>query len=108
MSQTACMMQVSGHIKSPEGKKVMALGGKWNEYLHCQRCDEEGDPLPDAPKTRLWTVCLLRLCFCSVTASLLLSPTLRVCRVCHTAFSASLLTKFLHLTTWRCTLVEST
>jgi len=41
----------------------MALGGKWNEYLDCQRCDEEGDPLPDAPKTRLWTVCSLRLCF---------------------------------------------
>ena len=52
-------MQVSGHIKSPEGKKIMALGGKWNEYLDCQRCDEAGDPLPDAPKTRLWTVCPL-------------------------------------------------
>jgi hypothetical protein len=56
-------VQVSGHIKSPEGKKIMALGGKWNEYLDAQRCDDAGDPLPDAPKTRLWQVdCVLPAC----------------------------------------------
>lgn len=46
--------QMSGHIISAEGKKVMAVGGLWNEYLDCQRCDEEGDPLPTAEKKRLW------------------------------------------------------
>ena len=45
---------MSGHIISAEGKKVMAVGGQWNEYLDCQRCDEEGDPLPSAEKKRLW------------------------------------------------------
>lgn len=46
--------EVSGHILSAEGKKVMALGGKWNDYLDAVRCDEEGDPLPDAEKLHLW------------------------------------------------------
>ena len=49
-------LQMSGHIISAEGKKVMAVGGKWNEYLEGQRCDEAGDPLPDAPRKRLWQV----------------------------------------------------
>lgn len=47
---------MSGHIISAEGKKVMAVGGLWNEYLDCQCCDEEGDPLPTAEKKRLWEV----------------------------------------------------
>jgi hypothetical protein len=47
---------VSGHISTAEGKKVFALGGKWNEYLDAQRCDEEGNPLPDAEKLHLWKV----------------------------------------------------
>lgn len=48
--------QVSGHITSADGKKVFALGGKWNEYLDAQRCDEEGNPLPDAETLHLWKV----------------------------------------------------
>jgi len=79
-------VQVSGHIKSPDGKKIMALGGKWNEYLDCQRCDEEGDPLPDAPKTRLWTVCPLRLCFAASKSYFLLSLILWTCWACIIAF----------------------
>ena len=35
---------------------MFALGGKWNEYLDAQRCDEEGDPLPDAETLHLWKV----------------------------------------------------
>ena len=58
-------MQVSGHIVTKEGKKVYALGGKWNEYLDAQRCDEEGDPLPDAKTLHLWKV---RLLMCLLTA----------------------------------------
>lgn len=49
-------LQVSGHISTAEGVKVFALGGKWNEYLDAQRCDEEGDPLPDAETLHLWKV----------------------------------------------------
>ena len=71
-------MQVSGHIKSPDGKKMMALGGKWNEYLDCQRCDEEGDPLPDAPKTRLWTVSSPSLQLCNVTLLLWLASLVQI------------------------------
>lgn len=46
--------EVSGHISTKEGKKVYALGGKWNEYLDAQRCDDDGNPLPDAEKLHLW------------------------------------------------------
>lgn len=35
---------------------MFALGGKWNEYLDAQRCDEEGNPLPDAETLHLWKV----------------------------------------------------
>lgn len=48
--------QVSGHVTTAEGVKVYAVGGKWNEYLDAQKCDEEGDPLPDAPIMHLWKV----------------------------------------------------
>ncbi|KAK9806522.1 hypothetical protein WJX73_006646 [Symbiochloris irregularis] len=46
--------EVSGHVISAEGKKVLALDGAWNSHLDMARCDEEGDPLPDAHTTRLW------------------------------------------------------
>ena len=39
-----------------EGKKRIALVGKWNSYLDMQKCDEEGTPLPGAELVRLWTV----------------------------------------------------
>jgi hypothetical protein len=61
-----CRPQVSGHISTAEGNKVFALGGKWNEYLDAQRCDEEGNPLPDAEKLHLWKV---RTCPMLVIAS---------------------------------------
>jgi hypothetical protein len=56
---------VSGHISTAEGTKVFALGGKWNEYLDAQRCDEEGNPLPDAETLHLWKVliCLVLAAF---------------------------------------------
>ena len=53
--------QVSGHVTSAEGQKVYALGGRWNEYLDAQKCDEEGDPLPDAETIHLWKVRLHHL-----------------------------------------------
>lgn len=46
--------QVSGHIYDEEGKKVLALSGAWNSHLDMVKCDEEGDPLPDAKTVRLW------------------------------------------------------
>ena len=49
-------MQVSGHIYTEEGKKVLALAGAWNSHLDMQPCDEEGDPLPGSKTTRLWQV----------------------------------------------------
>ena len=39
-------MQVSGHVYTEEGKKVLALSGAWNGHLDMQPCDAEGDPLP--------------------------------------------------------------
>ena len=48
--------QVSGHIYDEEGRKVLALSGAWNSHLDMVKCDEEGDPLPDAKTTRLWQV----------------------------------------------------
>ena len=48
--------QISGHIKKEDGTPVYALEGMWNEYLVAVKCDEEGDPLPDAEKLELWRV----------------------------------------------------
>ena len=47
---------------------MYALGGKWNEYLDAQRCDEEGNPLPDAETLHLWKVrdCLVVAAVCAV------------------------------------------
>ena len=53
---------MSGHIYSEEGAKVLALSGAWNSHLDMVKCDAEGDPLPDAPTTRLWQV---RAVWCS-------------------------------------------
>ena len=50
------MPQISGHVTDEEGKKRIALAGKWNEYLDMQKCDEEGTPLPGSELVRLWTV----------------------------------------------------
>ena len=49
-------MQIAGHITNEEGEKVIALSGKWNSHLDMVKCDEAGEPIPDAPTTRLWTV----------------------------------------------------
>jgi len=51
-----CWWQISGHVTDEEGKKRIALVGKWNSYLDMQKCDEEGTPLPGAQLVRLWTV----------------------------------------------------
>ncbi|KAK9817890.1 hypothetical protein WJX72_003822 [[Myrmecia] bisecta] len=47
--------EVSGHIYTEEGRKVLALAGKWNSHLDMVKCDAEGDPLPGAETVRLWT-----------------------------------------------------
>ena len=49
-------LQVSGHIYTEEGKKVLALSGAWNSHLDMQPCNEEGDPLPGSETTQLWQV----------------------------------------------------
>ncbi len=49
-------MQISGHIITETGKKVIALAGKWNSHLDMVKCDEEGDPIKGAETTRLWEV----------------------------------------------------
>ena len=51
-------LQVSGHVYTEEGKKVLALSGAWNGHLDMQPCDAEGDPLPGSQTTRLWQACL--------------------------------------------------
>ena len=51
-------VQVSGHVYTEEGKKVLALSGAWNDHLDMQPCDAEGDPLPGSQTTRLWQACL--------------------------------------------------
>lgn len=45
---------ISGTVKKEDGTPVYALEGKWNEYLNAQKCDVDGDPLPDAPVLELW------------------------------------------------------
>ena len=47
--------EVSGTIKTPEGVPVIALSGAWNSHLDAVKCDENGDPLPDAETIRIWT-----------------------------------------------------
>ena len=49
-------MQISGYITDEDGKKKIALVGKWNSYLDMQKCDEEGEALPGSELVRLWTV----------------------------------------------------
>ncbi|KAK9843175.1 hypothetical protein WJX74_008032 [Apatococcus lobatus] len=46
--------EISGHIITETGKKVIALSGKWNSHLDMVKCDEEGDPIKDAETIRLW------------------------------------------------------
>lgn len=46
---------ISGTVKTPEGVPKIALSGKWNSYLDAVKCDENGDPLPDAETIRIWT-----------------------------------------------------
>ena len=50
-------VQVSGHVYTEEGKKVLALSGAWNGHLDMQPCDAEGDPLPGSQTTCLWQAC---------------------------------------------------
>ena len=57
-----CSAQVSGHISSEEGVKVLALSGAWNSHLDMAPCGPDGDPLPGAQTTRLWQA-RLRLAF---------------------------------------------
>jgi hypothetical protein len=47
--------EIAGHVTNEEGEKVIALSGKWNSHLDMVKCDESGEPIPDAPTTRLWT-----------------------------------------------------
>lgn len=49
-------LQVKGHISTPEGKKVLLLTGLWNSRLDMVPCDEDGEAVPDATPTNLWTV----------------------------------------------------
>ncbi len=35
---------------------MLALSGAWNSHLDMVKCDEEGDPLPEAKTIRLWEV----------------------------------------------------
>ena len=49
-------MQISGYIIDEDGKKRIALVGKWDSYLDMQKCDEEGELLPGSELIRLWTV----------------------------------------------------
>lgn len=51
----ACL-QIAGHVISEDGKKKVALKGKWNSFLDMTRCDEEGEPLAGAETVRLWEV----------------------------------------------------
>eukprot|EP00884_Botryococcus_braunii_P006702 jgi/Botrbrau1/16032/Bobra.7_2s0006.1 len=46
--------QVSGHVYNPEGQKVLYMSGAWNSHLEYQRCDPEGNPLPDEAPVRVW------------------------------------------------------
>ena len=61
-------MQVSGYIHAKDGTKKIVLNGKWNSFLDMQRCDEEGNPLPDSEVKRMWQVsgrdaiCLVASC----------------------------------------------
>ena len=49
-------LQIAGHVISEDGKKRVALKGKWNSFLDMTRCDEEGEPLAGAETVRLWEV----------------------------------------------------
>lgn len=49
-------MQVSGFISSSDGRKRIALSGKWNSHLDMQKCDEEGELMPGSDAVRMWTV----------------------------------------------------
>eukprot|EP00887_Chlorella_sp_A99_P003091 scaffold9.g3091.t1 len=46
--------EISGHVKKEDGTPVYVLEGKWNEYLTATKCDDQGDPLPDAEPLELW------------------------------------------------------
>ena len=70
-----------GHISTPEGKKVLRLSGLWNSRLDMVPCDEEGEALPDATPTNLWTVGHLvhALLFLCLSVLLLLAESVSGC-----------------------------
>ena len=53
-------LQIAGHVISEDGKKKVALKGKWNSFLDMTRCNEEGEPLAGAETVRLWEVSAFR------------------------------------------------
>ena len=59
-------LQIAGHVISEDGKKKVALKGKWNSFLDMTHCNEEGEPLAGAETVRLWEVSacqgILQLC----------------------------------------------
>lgn len=46
--------EIAGYVYREDGSKALYLEGRWNEYLDYAPCDDEGNPVPDAPATRVW------------------------------------------------------
>lgn len=47
--------EIKGTVKDADGVPRLALIGKWNSHLDFVPCDSDGEPLPDAEPTRIWT-----------------------------------------------------
>eukprot|EP00475_Leptophrys_vorax_P039165 TRINITY_DN7022_c0_g1_i1.p1 TRINITY_DN7022_c0_g1~~TRINITY_DN7022_c0_g1_i1.p1 ORF type:complete len:456 (+),score=66.76 TRINITY_DN7022_c0_g1_i1:85-1368(+) len=46
--------EVDGYVYDPSEEPKMLITGKWNEFLSCQPCDVEGEPLPGSTLTEVW------------------------------------------------------
>jgi len=47
--------EINGYVYDEHDVPKLQLVGKWNSYLDCVECDEEGNAIPDAEPERLWT-----------------------------------------------------
>ncbi|XP_011626579.1 oxysterol-binding protein-related protein 3A [Amborella trichopoda] len=50
--------EVDGYVYNAEEEPKILITGKWNEAMHYQPCDLEGEPLPETELKEVWRVAL--------------------------------------------------
>ncbi|GFP90135.1 oxysterol-binding protein-related protein 3a [Phtheirospermum japonicum] len=48
--------EVDGYVYNADEEPKFLMTGKWNEFMSCQPCDSEGEPLPGSELKEVWRV----------------------------------------------------